>query len=245
MRDEIRDLLEELDNAYPNSIPIGTLKEDGFESTVLQDAMDYELVKGETIPPAVDDSKVNNKEKALRLSLKGSDLLDRIEREERETRLKVLGIFITIGVAIFIFGLTYRPVVEYYITSPPKIIPVDNTNINQEIYLSLSNSGQGDAPIIIDFKCINATISAGTVPQLNDNETRFNAIVNKGSPGSFPIFLYINTSKESFSCLYQVNKNTDNPSLSGRISNFFGEIQQMYPTYFYYKKVDSYYVLQN
>ncbi len=75
MEETLISLLKELNKAYPDSIPIRTLKENGHKIVVIDDAIKGKLVESITIPSLVDDPKLNNKEMALRISIKGFEFM--------------------------------------------------------------------------------------------------------------------------------------------------------------------------
>lgn len=105
MRNNLKDLLEILDKAYPNSIPIRTLKEHKHEIVVINDAIKNKLVDKIKIPSLADDSKLNNNEMALKLSLKGSQYLEKIKENSFWTSKKITIIITVIG--LIIAGATF------------------------------------------------------------------------------------------------------------------------------------------
>ncbi|MFZ2412357.1 MAG: hypothetical protein WAW23_12355 [Candidatus Methanoperedens sp.] len=82
MRKMLTDLLKELNKAYSNSIPIRTLIENGHEITVIKDAIKGELVERITIPSLVDEPNLNNKEMALKISIKGEEFLENSKHDK-------------------------------------------------------------------------------------------------------------------------------------------------------------------
>lgn len=78
MRKLLTDLLKELDKAYPDSIPIRVLKDNGHEIAVINDAINDKLVERMTIPSLVDDPNLNNKEMALKLSITGYKFMEEL-----------------------------------------------------------------------------------------------------------------------------------------------------------------------
>lgn len=170
-------------------------------------------------------------------------------------KIALLAIIVTIVLAIGGYGFANRPIVGYNIVDPPDIIYnvydssyYYNSPISQDISLWLSNSGETDASLLLDFKCMNATISNVTTNPIyfiNNNEAQISAAIPKGiRDGKFKITIEINRTTDSFYCRYDAMKNKKDDSLSGLINTVFGEMKPYYPTDLNYKKIGRDFVRQ-
>lgn len=128
MREMLIRLLKELNKAYPKSIPIRTLKENGHEIAVINDAINGELVESISIPSLVDDPKLNNKEMALKLSIKGNEFLEKFKGDsstthEGDTNIKFIGNDNIVGI-----GQSHSQVKieQSKKTNPELVLPPDN-----------------------------------------------------------------------------------------------------------------------
>ncbi len=94
MREKLIPLLKELNKAYPEVIPIRTLKENGHEIAVINDAIKGKLVESDTVL-SLGDPKFNNKEMALKLSIKGYEFMkdnnDNSTVHKGDTKIEITG----------------------------------------------------------------------------------------------------------------------------------------------------------
>ncbi|MCK4796251.1 MAG: hypothetical protein KAT05_02655 [Spirochaetes bacterium] len=129
MRNNLKDLLEILDKAYPNSIPIRTLNEHKHEIVVINDAIKNKLVDKITIPSLTDDPKLNNKEMALKLSFKGHQYLEKIKVNRFWTFKNIPIVAI---IALIIAGATFFN--DQSESRQPKLSVIDYTVVYNEKY---------------------------------------------------------------------------------------------------------------
>jgi len=153
------------------------------------------------------------------------------------------GFFIVLIVWSIQIGTTDRPKVGYKLNECPKTygLEYENRNIENYVELGVSNSGKTKSSLLLHFSGQNLTISNETKKPyntINGSEVFFKFTASENNPQYYfgeRVYFIVNTSVSGFSYNYNISKN-DGASISGFISNFFGEITGYYPTKCSYKR---------